>query len=271
LFVAGVLLLASCLSVAAQTTGSARPFRGALFGSHGTEASTQRLDVSGLVLEAYDDNLFATLGGSVDPRSRPVAGFYSMLLPSIDYGLAHRRFQLGVTGASALGYYPDLHEVRSLSHNLGAGFSAQPGRRTTILLNQTAAYSPSYLYGLFPAGPDVTPGDSMPDSPNYDVTDVESYSYGTLASVSVYLSRRTSVSVGSNYRYTDFTHETLIPIRDRRDSRGSLHTSAREISQSDSRITIRAGISQMVGLSRRTRTVSRLVSHIRDHCPRRVV
>src|SRR4029079_3803473 len=110
-----------------------------------TENTPQTLDVSGMLLEAYDDNLFATLGGNVDPRSRPVDGFYTMLLPALDYRLNDRRYHVAVSGASALGYYPDVHQVRSISHNLGAGFSADAGQKTTILLNQTAAYSPSYF------------------------------------------------------------------------------------------------------------------------------
>ena len=54
-FVAAALLVAGCVPVAAQTTGSARPFHGALFGAHGSENSTQKLDVSALVLEAFLD------------------------------------------------------------------------------------------------------------------------------------------------------------------------------------------------------------------------
>jgi len=198
------------MPAAAQTIGSARPFHGALFGAHGTVSSPQTLDVSALVLEAYDDNLLATLGGTIDPRSRPVGGFYTMLQPGVDYRLTHRRVRVGVTGASAFGYYPDFRELRSLSHNLGGGVSLQAARQTTILLNQTAAYSPSYLYGLFPTGPDVSPGDPMPDAPNYAVNDLESYSYGTTAAVSQALSERTTISINGNYRYTDFTHETAI-------------------------------------------------------------
>jgi hypothetical protein len=214
-FVAGVLLLASCVPAAAQSTGSSRPFQGALFGPQSTKTSSTSLDASGLLLQAYDDNLFATLGEGVDPRSRPASGFYTMLLPGIDYRFAHPRWQVGVTGLSALGYYPDLHEVRSISHNGGAGFSAQLGRTTTLFVNQTAAYSPSYLYGLFPSAPDSTPGEPMPDAPNYAVSDAESYSYGTTATLDFGLSRRVTGSLGGNYRYTDFTRESSVQ-RDQR-------------------------------------------------------
>src|SRR6185295_11048884 len=95
-FVAGALLVASCVPVAAQTTGSDRPFHGALFGAQRTRNTPQALDVSTMLLEAYDDNLFATLGGSVDPRSRPASGFYTMLLPGVDYRLSHRQYQVAL-------------------------------------------------------------------------------------------------------------------------------------------------------------------------------
>jgi hypothetical protein len=205
-----VVFLASCVSAAAQTTGSSRPFQGALFGASTAKISSTSLNVSGFLLEAYDDNLFATLGGSVDPRSRPATGFYTMLMPGVDYTFAHPRWQVGVTGLSALGYYPDLQEVRSISHNAGAGFSAQLARRTTLFVNQTAAYSPSYLYGLFPTAPDSIPGEPMTDAPNYAVSDAESYSYGTTAALDFGVGQRVTGLVGGNYRYTDFTRETIV-------------------------------------------------------------
>jgi len=135
-----------------------------------------------------------------------------MLMPSVDYRLSQRRFQVGIGGVSALGYYPDVHHVRSISHNFAGGFTAKPATNTTILLNQTASYSPSYLSGLFPHGSNVSPGDTPPDSPNYAVNDVESYTYGTTATITHGLSDRASARIGGNYRYTNFTHETLLQV-----------------------------------------------------------
>jgi len=208
LFASGAFLLAACVPAMAQTTGSARPFHGALFGVRHADTSAQRLDVSITALEAYDDNVFASFGATVDPNQQQVGGFYSMLQPSADFGWKGRRAQIGISGASAFGYYPQLKSVRSISHTAGAGFAAQLARRSTLMFNQTAAYSPSYLYGLFPTGGEVVPGDPLPAAPNYSVNDVESYSYGSVVSLSQGISRRSSVSVGGNYRFTDFVHET---------------------------------------------------------------
>jgi hypothetical protein len=206
----GVFLAASSVPAAAQTSVSARPFHGALFGANRADASAQRLDLSIVFLESYDDNVFATTGGSVNPGAAQSSGYYSMLQPSLDYRWGGRRTQLAVSEASALGYYPQLGRVRSISHSAGAGFSVQVGRRGTFLLNQTAAYSPSYLYGLFPGRSAVAPGDVIPGAPNYAVRDIESYAYGSNARATYGVSTRTSVALGADFRYTNFIHETAL-------------------------------------------------------------
>ena len=209
-FVVGALFVADCMPVAAQTTGSARPFHGALFGVHSAQNSTQKLDVSAMLLQAYDDNVFATLGSNVAPGSGQVSGFFNMLQPAVDYRLTHARVQVGLTGASAMGYYPQFHELKSISHTAGAGVALDVARKATVFLNQTAAYSPSYLYSLFPGSIEMSPGDPAPDAPNYAVNDVESFSYGTTARFSYGLTQRMSASVGGNYQYTDYVHETSV-------------------------------------------------------------
>ena len=202
--------MAGCVPAAAQTTGSDRPFHGALFGPRHADTATQRLDVSVMALEAYDDNILATLGGTVDPNQQQVGGYYSMLQPSLDYGWKGRRAQIGITEASAFGYYPQLpkcpeHQPHRRCRNLRRNWT----QRSSLLVNQTAAYSPSYLYGLFPTGGEVAPGDAIPGAPNYSVNDVESYSYGTTATLSQGISRRARLRlVGGTYRYTNFVHET---------------------------------------------------------------
>jgi hypothetical protein len=218
-FAVAVLLAAGCLPAAAQTTGSARPFRGALFGANRADNSNQRLDVSVLLVEAYDDDVFGTTGGSqVNPSTRQVGGYFSMLQPSLQYQWKGRRAEVGVTEASALGYYPQVGEVRSISHTGGAGVSIQLASQTKVFVNGTAAYAPSYLFGLFPDAGDPVPGQAIAAAPNYAVNDVESYAYGTTAVLSQGLSRRTTISIGGDFTYTNFVHNTDVQ-RDL-DSRG---------------------------------------------------
>ena len=61
-------------------------------------------------------------------------------------------------------------------------------------MNQTAAYSPSYLFGLFPTTAEPLPGDPIPAGPDYSTNNVESYAYGTVARLSHGFGRRTMVS-----------------------------------------------------------------------------
>jgi hypothetical protein len=119
-----------------------------------------------------------------------------------------RRAQFAATEASALGYYPELREVRSISHTGGVGVSVQFARRTTLFLNQSAAYSPSYLFGLFPSTAELVPGEAIAAAPNYAVNDIESYAFGTTARLSHGVSRRVTLSGGGEFRYTDFVHNT---------------------------------------------------------------
>jgi hypothetical protein len=218
-FTCAALLAAGCLPAAAQTTGSSRPFRGALFGANRVDNATQRLDVSVSLLEAYDDDVFGTTGGGqVTPTTRQIGGFFSMLQPSFGYQFKGRRAQVGITEASALGYYPEVGEVRSISHTAGAGMSVQISGQTKLFVNGTAAYAPSYLFGLFPSTAAPVPGEAISAAPNYAVNDVESYAYGTTAVLSQGLSRRTTIAVGGDVSYTDFVHNTDVQ-RDL-DSRG---------------------------------------------------
>jgi hypothetical protein len=208
-FASAVLLTAGCLPAEAQTTGSSRPFRGALFGANRVDNSAQRLDVSVLLLEAYDDDVFGTTGGSqVNPGTRQVGGYFTMLQPAFDFQWSGRGAQFAATEASALGYYPELREVRSISHTGGVGVSVQLGSGTTLFLNQSAAYSPSYLFGLYPSTAEPAPGDAIPAAPNYSVNDIESYAYGTTARLSHGVTRRFTLSGGGDFRYTDFVHNT---------------------------------------------------------------
>ena len=218
-FATAVLLAAASVPAAAQTTGSSRPFRGALFGANRVDNSNQRLDISVLLVEAYDDDVFGTTGGSqVNPGTRQIGGYFSMLQPTLQYRWKGRRAEFGVTEGSALGYYPQLGEVRSISHTGGAGVSIQLAPQTKVFVNGTAAYAPSYLFGLFPGTADPAPGEAIAAAPNYAVNDVESYAYGTTAVLSQGLSRRTTLSVGGDFSYTDFVHNTEVQ-RDL-DSRG---------------------------------------------------
>ena len=91
-----------------------------------------------------------------------------------------------------------------MTHAVGAGFAMEFARRTTLFVNQSANYSPPYLFGLFPEVNPVTPGDIIAGGPNYVLDDTESLSYESIVTVEHGLTRRGTISVSGDYRYTDF-------------------------------------------------------------------
>jgi hypothetical protein len=84
-------------------------------------------------------------------------------------------------------------------------------------VNQTAAYSPSYFYGLFPAINSVAEVGDVPNTaaPNYTLDTRESYSYGLSTTLTHRVSRSGSITVSGDAGYTDF----LKPSSELRDLR----------------------------------------------------
>lgn len=224
-----VCLIGTSSPTLAQTPGSDRPFRG-LFGRGSQGSGGQSLDVSATLVEAYDANLLAEVG-TISPGAPTLSGHYTMLQAGGAYAWATQRVQLGMTGASAFRYYGQLHKFQSLSHSAGIGLSATLFRRTRLAINQGAAYSPSYLSGLFPNVTESRLGDARETSPNYAVNDLASYSYTTTASVTHGLTRRGSFTTGAEYTFTDFLSEN----NGRRD--GSSYGARAEFSRSVGRHT----------------------------------
>ncbi len=88
-------------------------------------------------------------------------------------------------------------------------FPLQLSPQTTLLINQTAAYSPSYLYGLFPGDSTLEPGDDIPAAPDYSVQARDTYSYGTSASLTHNLTRRNRLTASGDFLYTDYAQQTI--------------------------------------------------------------
>jgi len=102
-----------------------------------------------------------------------------MLQTVLDYGWEGRSVQVQAAGRSAVRYYAALDTIRTVSHSAAGAVSARLPARSAVRFTQTAAYTPSYLYGLFPGFETTTPVDALPPSPDYAVDGAESYAYGT--------------------------------------------------------------------------------------------
>jgi hypothetical protein len=144
------------------------------------------------------------------PNSGPQSGGWStMLTTSADYLNAGRRLQVGGTAQSAFRYYQQLDKVSSASHSGGLQARLQLSRTATLQLNQTAAYSPSYLFQLFPNA--ELPGLEEPIAPaaEYQVRETESYSFATDALIAVGSARGHRLAVSGNYARTELRKQLL--------------------------------------------------------------
>ena len=183
------------------------------------------------LLEAYDDNVFATLGGTRGSEvTRPVervlhhAAAWRRL--SVDTASSRRLASLAPRRSDTI---PDFGEVRSISHNLGAGLSLQlAGRDDDSSESDGGLLAVVSVRTVSNAADADVPGDAMPDAPNYAVNDVESYAYGTTATLSHGLSRRTTASrsAGTIATRISRTRRSFSGLRRRRGSTDSCRISA---------------------------------------------
>jgi hypothetical protein len=180
-----------------------------LFGGGGEPSARQSLNVTFSLAEAYDDDALADLRPVIRPDVRQAPGYHTTLFASADYRHgAGRAVEIAASGASAFRYYNELRDVRSVSHHAALGAAARLPGRMTLRVSQNAAYSPSYLYGLFPdvAGGEIGGGPSA--APDYALDDSESYAYVTSSTIERGLGRRGRLSGDAHFRYTDYARET---------------------------------------------------------------
>lgn len=201
--VATAVLMGAPSGVFAQG-GSTMPYQGIFNNNRDTDPNIHhRLDLTFSVAAGYDDDVLPSLTGGIDPTSKPFNGYNNTYTGTAQYAWQGRKMQAGLTATSALRQYTEFNDY-TMTHALGAGFAMQFARRTTLFVNQSANYSPPYLYGLFPDVNPVTPGDVIAGGPNYVLDDTESLSYESIVTVEHGLTRRGTISVSGDYRFTDF-------------------------------------------------------------------
>jgi len=159
------------------------------------------------VAEGYDTDVQAEFG-SLTQDSPRVDSFYSEFVASGEYRWQGDRVQFGASGSSTMKYYQSLDDFRNVGDSAGLGVSAQLAPRTSVFLNGTAAYSPSYLYGLFPSVGTPAPGDSIPSAPDYSPATQASYNYGGVARVTHAFGPRDGFTLSTDVSHTNFVEET---------------------------------------------------------------
>jgi len=192
-----------------------RPHQG-LFGEPSAGTSGDNASLTLTIAEAYDQDVSGAAG--LVPTSPQTNRLFTRLAADFSYRADGRNVQFASTAGGNFRYYSDQDRVSGVAHHAGAGLSANLSRTTSLLINQTVAYSPSYLYRLFASVAPSEPGQANVGS-NYGVNDNPSYSYDTNIAVTQRMGRRNRLSMAVGGRYTDYVGVTSIaddaePLRD---------------------------------------------------------
>jgi hypothetical protein len=94
--------------------------------------------------------------------------------------------------------------VVALTHNGGIGSTIRLGARSTLELGQTADYSPSYLYRLFPSVAQPGVGEGAPAAPDYRVAETRSFANSSIATVRSGSARGLQLSAAAERHAAEF-------------------------------------------------------------------
>jgi hypothetical protein len=181
------------------TAGTFRPvFGGASPGSANGTSLNMTFDLA----EAYDDNVLSDPGG-ISLATVQASGFYTVVTPQVALAARGDRMQLFVTAGSGARRYQDSQNFVVTNHSFATGLNARFSKQTTMSLNQSVGYTPSYLYGLFASLAPPLPGDVVPSAPDYAVDTVRSYTYVTTAGLVHQLTPRAVLSFDGVFQRAD--------------------------------------------------------------------
>src|SRR5262245_39594521 len=181
-----------------------------LFGT--TRSDTGNRDMLNLLFnpsEGFESELPQEAPFLIVPNGVESGGYSSMLTTSADYSRTRRRTQLGATLFTSFKYYPRLDRVSSVGHSAGLGFTVRLPKQSSLQANSTIAYSPAYLYQLFPATSVSAATEATRVDPDYRIDQINSYTYGTNLALAVGPARGTRVTVTADHRHTDFRGESV--------------------------------------------------------------
>ena len=214
-----VLLTVVLLSVAVEALGQgvvSAPSPGSppspgLFGGIQPDANAKkRADVKVSLVHGYDEDVPQVLIPTLDPSSLQSGGFSTSFMSDFSFASRSNRVDVGVNAGTVVRYYAEAHDTRLLGHNAGVGVSWRLPKRTTLLANQSAAYTPTYLFGLFPAPGNIEPGDPGITAPDFALSEFQSYTHSTTVTMKHEVTRRASLTGTGEYHYIDRLRERAV-------------------------------------------------------------
>jgi len=191
-----------------QTVASAPPSGGGLFGpsrsaAGGRDRFTVMLDVS----EMLENELPPEFRARVAQGDLQSGGFSTALTAAADYARNRQSIQLAGSALTSFKYYPQLDEVAAVSHSASLGAAVRLPKHGSLQASQSVAYSPAYLYQLFPTAAVPVSQETIPANPDYRVTAADSYSYQTNAAVAFGSVRSFRVTTTADYIHSDFQNQ----------------------------------------------------------------
>lgn len=200
-----IAFVCASVNARAQVGGTPAPVgTGAIFGAaRARQAAPNQLDFSLVVAEGYDSDVPAGFRSTIDPTNVQLGGLFTTMDGAANYTWTGTRAQFGAVGNTSVRRYQELGETRAVSHSAGAGLSLQLPGKNRLSVNEAIAYSPSYIYDLFPKGTAVAPVEAPPPGLDYSVNNFASYFLASTFSLRHEFSRRSSIAVEGdleNYR-----------------------------------------------------------------------
>ena len=208
-----LLIVLGCLAVAGVPTAFAqgaapRAPSGGLFGATRSEvAGRDKLNFTFQLAQGLDSALPPDVNSRVS-RGLDSGGFSTIFQASSDYSHSGRRVQLTGDASTAFKYYQSLDRLDPVSHAAAVGARVKV-LKGSLSFDQSAAYSPSYFYQLFPATTVPEFGESLPANPEFKLEETDSYWYTTDMALRFGSARGTQMTATGGFNRTDFSEQAL--------------------------------------------------------------
>lgn len=205
----GLSVVVTCLALAVATPALAQ-VSGGLFGATRAEAAGRdKLNVQLSMGEALDSEVPPEFRSLVPGDGLQSGGRSTMLAASADYSRDRRSVQLFGSASTYFRYAHRLDRIAPGSQSAHVGAGIRLPKQGRLQITQAAAYSPSYLYQLFPTAA-LAPGEAIPANPEYRIDETESYSYRSRMSVVFGSPRGTRLTTTAEYGVTDFKKQAAV-------------------------------------------------------------
>jgi len=207
-FVTVALLATESLTRAQGVVVPPREPQGLFGGIRPDDSTSKRLDIEASLIAGYDDDVPYELRPALDPSNLQSGGFSGTADAKGTFTWRSPRTEIGANVTSMF-RQSESGELQGVAgYSAGAGFSRQLPGKFNLSVNQSATYSPTYMYGLFPADASTAPGAAPSTSLDYAVGRFESYDYVTTVSLRRDFTRRNSFTATGDYQFTDRLHPT---------------------------------------------------------------